>query len=66
MDTTMTETDKLRALLSDAAAGFEALGVHAPGCGYYQRDPERARIIPCDCGLDRLTRACELAARGDA
>jgi len=63
-DIQMTELDKLRNLLSDAAAGFEALGVHSPGCGYYE-DPA-GPPVPCDCGLERLRLACELASKADA
>ena len=66
----LSELDKLRALLSEAAAGFENLGVHAPGCGYYQWSPDDPTdpVDPsksCDCGLTRLQRACEDASQKD-
>ena len=61
-DSDLSELDKLRALLSEAAAGFENLGVHAPGCGYYAIDTPDTEG-PCDCGLERLITACEDASQ---
>jgi len=58
----MSEVEKLRALLSEAAAWFEVLGVHSPGCGYFETAPIDYHGGTCSCGLDRLIRACERAS----
>jgi len=62
-DATTTEIDTLRALLSAAAARFSECGIHEAGCSYYRHDFTGPSAPECDCGLDRLTRACKRASK---